>query len=1125
MIIQFNASVRFCICIIVVYSLFSCKQDRPASLSTNSTLTEVSSKNYLLQAVDAAASGIDFENTIQQSSDINILSWEYLFNGGGLAAADFDNDGWTDLLFTGNQVGNKLYRNKGKLQFEDLSDQAGINVVNQDGKPSWHTGVTVVDINNDGWMDIYICRSGMKNHYSKPSNLLFINNKDMTFREAAAEYGIDDAAYSSSAVFFDFDKDGDLDLYVNNHFVDFNRGTTVAKVRALLKEKPALLAANSSHFYINKQGKFEDATERLGMLKYDYGLGVVAADLNNDGWTDLYVSNDYTQPNVMWINQKDGSFKDQIKDKLQHVAYFSMGCDVNDFNNDGYPDIVAVDMAAKDHFVAKTSMASMQPDYFKQMTEVYKYVPQFMFNELQLNSGKGKFSEMAQWAGTAKTEWSWAPLFADIDNDGFKDLVVSNGYKQNSLDNDFRMQLKQRKIELRGQAIPQEERLHWISKIPSYKANNHFMRNNGNLQFEDMRGKWLDSSPDLSNGMVYADLDKDGDLEIIFNNIDGPAVLLENKSDSLQHFLQVALTDSEHQSSKVLNAKVYAHAGVQVFYQEFCLSRGFQSSVEPLLHFGLGTVAQLDSLQVIWPDGNRHVLYSVAANQRLVLNYQDSKTHQKNKSSSSIRKDIAQQLGIRHRYNNSNYDDFKQELLLPHKMSTLGSTIAVADINGDGLDDFFVGGNLNQAASLFVQNKQGRFSAQNVAVFNKDAIYEDLGAVFFDADQDGDADLYVCSGGGSEIAGKNLLQDRLYLNKSGQFFAAEGLPNIASSTKAVLAFDVDQDGDQDLVVGGRNVPGHYPQSPQSYLLLNNGDGTFEDQTLTWIPELQYKGMITDMLSIDFNQDGALDLVVAGEWMPLHFFQQNKGRFQNVTAKIADPLMMGWWQSLTAKDMDGDGDLDIVAGNIGGNNKFHPSKHEAMKVYFKDFDQNGTDDIYLSVQHDGQDLPVRGRECSSQQMPLISQRFSSYRQFAKAGVQDILGMENLDSALVLEAREMQHVLLYNQNQQFKQKTYLPALFQLAPLNAAVFSDLNADGEDDLITVGNMKYTEVETAAYDAGLGFCGLIKSGRLSAYMPKESNLLIDGECRDATIIRLADGARLLVVSKYGDYMSAYRLP
>ena len=973
-----------------------------------------SAKNYLFRSVSPDQTGIYFKNTITQDAQLNVLAYEYLFNGGGVGITDLNNDGLPDIVLTGNQVENKIYLNKGNLKFEDISEKAGINVKNPDGKPSWHTGIAIADVNDDGFADLYICRSGMSEIFTKPENLLFINNGNLTFSEKAKEYGINDAAYSTGAVFFDYDKDGDLDLYVNNHFAFFNRRATVEEVYQYLKKNPAELRKNSSHFYKNENGKFYDLTEKLGMLRYDYGLGAVAADLNDDGWTDLYVSNDYSQPNVMWMNNGDGTFTDRIKDHASHVAYFSMGCDVNDFTNDGFLDIVAVDMAAKDHFTAKTFMASMQPDLFYQMTEYYKHIPQYMFNELQVNNGNGFYSEISHMAGVAKTEWSWAPLFADFDNDGYKDLFVTNGYKQNSLDNDFRLKLKARKTELKGKDIPMEERMHWLSQIPAYKSKNYLFRNNGNLTFSDYSEKWSNSPPDISCGAAYSDLDADGDLDLVISLIDDYASVLENKSTGTK-YLQVELRSKTNKYSRLLNAKVYAYTGNEILFQELSPNRGFQSSVEPVIHFGLGENKSIARLVVKWADGSIEEKQEVASNQRITFYAEDATGKAPPKPViTPLFTEKANAMGIDFTYKKIDFNDFKKEILLPHKMSTLGTALATADVNGDGMTDFFTGGSLFQPGKLYVQTKTG-FVERKESVIEEDKNYEDLGCLFFDADGDGDQDLYVASGGGGEIEGNaSYLQDRLYLNDGKSFIRKSEFPQIRSSTKALAAFDFDRDGDPDLFVGGRNTPGRYPESPKSYFLINDGKGNFSDQISTIAPELERAGMVTDALVFDFENDGDSDLVVCGEWMPVMFFRNDKNHFTNVTAQMGDPSKTGWWFSLCRFDYDQDGDADIIAGNIGANNKFHPSYIKPLKILFNDFDHNGTSDIYLCTKYKDKEVPVRGRECSSQQMPFILDKFKTYSAFANADIHQILGDENIKAALMRQATEFMHTAFINRH---------------------------------------------------------------------------------------------------------------
>lgn len=1091
--------------------MFSCDSNQSKQ---DTERVPVSQNNYLLNSLSAERTGIDFINTIQQDSITNILSWEYLFNGGGVAAGDFNNDGLIDLVFSGNQVDNKIYLNKGGLKFEDVTDQSGIAC-----KGYWTTGITLVDLNHDGLLDIYFSVSGPKEKYKDRKNQLFINQGDMKFVEKASEYGIADEGYSSGAVFFDFDKDGDFDLYVNNHFDYFNRGFNDNELFKLLNENPDIMEKGSSHFYINENNKFVDATQKLGMLRFDYGLGLVAADVNGDGWTDLYVSNDYTQPNVLWINQKDGTFKDEIKKWMGHVAYYSMGCDINDFNNDGLPDIYAVDMAAGNHYTAKTFMVSMQTEYFRKMKYFYKYVPQFMFNELQLNSGLGRFSEIAHFAGLAKTEWSWAPLFVDIDNDGLKDIVVTNGYKQNSLDNDFRIKLNNRKYELNGN-IPLQERMYWISQIPKYESENHFQKNISDLRFEDMRNKWIKSDQGISNGVAYADLDNDGDMDLIMNNLDKKASILLNTSKD-NNYLQIKLKSKD--PTKILNTKLTIYYDEHQAYQELTTFRGFQSSMEDLIHFGLSTHKKVDSLRIEWPDGTLTLQKDILANQRLAIEFDQCERKSISKKTNSQDKNKAKSKGLQFKYRSNGFNDFEKEILLPQKMSTLGPEIAVADVNGDQLEDVFIGGNLNQPAVLFIQQKNGIFIESNQPDLSKDMKYEDLSAHFFDADQDGDLDLLVLSGGGAELKDSTLMIDRFYENNKGVFKRNNLFPALYSSTKATCIFDFDRDGDMDLLICGRNSPGNYPVAPKSYLLINNGNGNFEDRTTEIFPEIQQKGMITAVLAKDIDQDGWLDLVVCGEWMSIEFYLQRSGKFVNSTAKLSDPMLQGWWQSMMFLDYDLDGDEDLIVGNIGMNNKFKPSKYEPLKIYYNDFDNNGTGDIYLSANKEGKEMPIRGRECSSQQMPFIQQKFPTYDLFARASVEEILGSDQMNKALVLEAREFGHLVLYNENGIFKNMEYLPNSTQLAPLMAMLAYDLDQDGKDDLIGAGNLIETEVETSAYDAGNGFCLMMGKAK-KQFINGINSTILSGDVRDLKLIKNAKEQYYVLVSNHDEALQLIEL-
>jgi enediyne biosynthesis protein E4 len=1064
--------------------------------------------SHIFRSLDSQLTGIDFVNTITQSPEVNIFSYEYLFNGGGVASADFNNDNLPDLLFTGNQVPNRIFINKGDLKFEDATEKAGINITNPDGKPSWHSGVAVADVNQDGWLDIYICRSGPGNVFTRPTNLLFINNGNMTFTERSKEYGVDDSGYSTGAAFLDYDKDGDVDLFVLNHFTIFNARVPEEVIRRELPER-------SSQLYRNDNGKFVKVTSDLGMLKYAYGLGVTASDLNNDGWTDLYVSNDFAQPNVMWINNGDGTFSDEIKTHLGHTAYFSMGCDVNDFNNDGHPDIMAVDMASRDHLTAKTFMASMNTQEFKVMTEVYGQIPQYMFNELQLNNGNGRFSDIAHLAGIAKTEWSWAPLFADFDNDGFKDLIVTNGFKQNVLDNDLKLRIKARQEELKGKMMSDEERFEWVAQAPEYKTINYYFRNNGDLTFKNMSSEWLVNPPGLSNGAVYTDLDRDGDLDLVINNIDENVTVLENIHKGMS-FFQLELRSRENRFASLLNAKVFLYNKGGMQFQEFTPYRGYQSSVEPLIHFGLGKEGVVDSVVIRWTNGKEQSIRNPKPNQRITVFLEDASTPRPAPATvPAYYVEEAAGRGLQFVHQKVDFDDFAREVLLPHKISSVGGCAAVADINSDGLDDIYFGGSLLQEAGLFVQNKNGGFSRVKTPAFEKDKNYNDLGCMFFDADGDGDFDLYVCSGGSGRIEGNTAYnQDRLYMNNNGTFERNKKFPVIKSSTQAVVSFDFDGDGDLDLFVGGRNVPGRYPETPNSYLLKNDGKGNFTDITKQAAPELEFPGLVTDVIAEDFNGDGKTDLIICGEWMAISFFQNTGKSFTNVTSKIGSPELTGWWYSLTSVDWDGDGDNDLIAGNIGGNNKFQPSTEKPLKVLLNDFDNNGTPDMYLCTKYKGKEVPVRGRECSSQQMPFILDKFKTYRSFANADINEILGKQAIENALSKQAVEFKHVVLINDKGTYKKAEFLDNRLQVAPLRDAV--KINSDKGEWLVMGGNLKDSEVETTPYDAGIGYLLSRQSGKWAPEHVSSSGFYIPGDVRQIKPVRLSGGKTALVVVNYG---------
>ncbi|MFK7907831.1 MAG: VCBS repeat-containing protein, partial [Chitinophagales bacterium] len=787
--------------------LTSCNSGEPTGTKneTSKATSGVSTSNAskLFTFLPPEKTGIEFTNTIKQSPDINIIYYDYLFTGGGVAVADFNKDGLQDVYFTGNFTPNKLYLNKGGFQFEDITDKAGVDAwyVLPDGKKrsTWSSGVTIVDINKDGWLDIYVCKSGPYNSDEARRNLLFVNNGDLTFTERAKEYGVDDTGHSTQATFFDYDKDGDLDLYVLNHAVYF---TNISMGEAFLRtdQDRAELQKVSSHFYENQgNGKFKEVTGKAGLLRYGYGLGVVASDLNNDGWTDLYVSCDFSTPDYLFINNKDGTFRDAIKEMTGHISYYGMGCDIADINNDTYPEISVVDMTAEDRYRSKTLMPSMDSRLFWSLINDHNLHHQYMFNTFQLNNGNGTFSEISQLAGLHKSDWSWANLMADFDNDGYKDILITNGFKQDTKDNDFLTKIRERKQALGVKKIPKEEVMDWVSKMKSHKTKNFIYKNNGDLTFSKKVNEWGLDKASFSNGAAYVDLDNDGDLDLLVNNIDEPAFVLQNHAVEQQkgNFLRIQLEGNEG-NILGLNAKVKVSVNGEQQFIEHTLTRGYQSSCDNLLHFGIGKAAKVTAIEVVWGNGRQQSLTDIEANQTITLKQADANETPAIAKVKTQFSNITAQTGLSFKHSENEYDDFAKEILLPQKQSANGPFMEVGDVNGDGLEDCMIGGAKGQAAVLYLQQKNGKFSKAKSKAWETDKACEDMGIAFFDADGDKDLDVYVVSGGGGDVeAGSANLQDRLYLNDGkGNFTKAkDALPKMLVSGQVVAPQDFDGDGD------------------------------------------------------------------------------------------------------------------------------------------------------------------------------------------------------------------------------------------------------------------------------------------------------------------------------------------
>lgn len=1072
----------------------------------------------LFTEVPYSESGVDFINKLTQSLEINVLTFKYFFNGGGVALGDVNNDGLADIYLTGNLGPNRLFLNKGNFQFTDITRAAGVD----GGQGSWTNGACMVDINNDGWLDIYVCRSGnLPEEYR--TNQLFINNKNNTFTNKASEYGLDDSGYSTHATFFDYDLDGDLDMYLLNHNIVFSSSTPFE----ILKNKKDLNAGDK--LFKNENGKYTDVSEQAGIkqLAIAYGLGVGVGDLNDDGYPDIYVCNDFTERDYMYINNANGTFTDKLESSVGHTSNFSMGVDIADFNNDGLVDILVADMAAEDNYRSKTNMSGMNPEKFWKAVEGGFYY-QYMVNTLQLNRGQNKFSEIGQYAGISYTDWSWSPLFADLDNNGWKDIFITNGYRRASRNNDFIKQKEKyfKEIEENPNANQAELIKKILDLMPEDKLANYVYKNNGDLTFSRKSNQWGLGALSYSNGSAMADLDNDGDLDLVVNNIDQASFIYKNNAEKLaeNNYLKIKLNGTD-KNKRGIGSKVIVKCGNKEQTVQLFPSRGYLSCNEDLLHIGLGSDSNIDELQIIWPDKKVQTLQDVSSNQLVALDYKNATESASSQTpTQTLFTDITNSTNIQFKHKENAYDDFRDEILLPHKMSTLGPCIAVADVNGDGLDDFYIGGAKNQSAVLYLQQENSSFKSTNNTLWSKDKNYEDMGASFFDSDNDGDLDLYVASGGSEVKEGNSLLQDRLYLNNgSGEFVkAVNSLPKNTISTSCVMPYDFDADGDLDLFIGGRMVPGKYPFPAKSSLYQNN-HGVFTDVTDELASELNEIGMVTSAQWMDVNNDEKIDLVIAGEWMPITVLLNNENKFSVSNIKGLENSE-GWWFSLKKTDVDKDGDLDMIAGNLGLNYKYKTSALEPFQIYCHDFDTNGTLDIYLGYFQKGSLFPVRGKECSTQQMPFVSEKFGSYDEFAKATLPEVLG-DAVNDALHYEAKTFASCLIENKgNGTFLMKE-LPTECQFSSVNGIVVQDVNNDGHSDLLLAGNLFGSEVETPRNDAGLGLV-LLGDGKESfeTMSLSESGFLADGDVKAMHSLRLSNGDNAILIARNNDLVSLLKL-
>ena len=1099
--------------LVFILLFFSCnKEEKKTTVETNTKTEEAKKPDgpALFTYLEPTTTNINFKNEINETDRFNIITYEYLYNGGGVAVGDINNDGFEDLYFSGNTVGNKLYLNQGDFNFKDITSSAKV-----DGGKGFKTGVTMADINNDGLLDIYVCKSASNNDVLR-KNALYINNGDLTFTEKAEEYGLADMGYSVQAYFFDSDSDNDLDVYVLNHPSNLKEANAVRVARnekgKIVPAIPKDFTNLSNRFYVNKGNRFSDQSKSAGILNDAFSLSAVVGDFNNDFKPDIYVCNDYVKPDRLLINQGNNTFVDEIDSYFRHTSFSSMGSDFADLNNNGNPDLITLDMAPNKNHRRKMMMMMQNYDKFEKMVD-YEYGTQYATNILNVNNGNGSFSDISFLNNVAQTEWSWSVLLADFDNDGLKDAHITNGYKRDVTNNDYaryRMDELQKKLNAKEITLKQ-----WVEEIPSAPVPSFLFQNKAFNNFQDVSEKWNSGKPAFSNGAAYSDLNNDGFLDVVVNNINEvPFIMKNNGKQQLENsFLSLKFEYTKGKSLEGTMAKLTLSDG-SVLTEHYNPTRGFLSSSQHRLHFGVKKGLSADKLEIIWPDKKMQTIENLDLNQIISVKRNPTSTYTVTTNSKQYFEDKTELLGKGFSHKENEYIDFKREALLHHKYSEEGPAVAIADVNGDGLEDVYLGGAKDFTGKLFLQTQSGKFDYKYLVGFEVDKPHEDTDAVFFDANGDGHLDLYVVSGGNENRANAQTYLDRMYFGDGkGNFNRVRNvLPELFASGSVVKTHDIDGDGDQDIFIGSRVTPGRYPEAPKSYILKND-NGLFKDVTSQWAKAVSSIGMVTDAEFADLDNDGVKELIISGEWIPVSVFKFENGTYQNRTKVFGLDKKIGWWNSITIADVNGDGFKDIVAGNLGLNSIFKASDSEPTELYFKDFDNNGSIDPVITTYIEGVSYPLHNRDRMLGHMVMLKKRFTRYAPYANATITDIFTPQELQNVNVLKANHFQHTLFVNDNGKRFKAQNLPGETQISVLNDVVLKDLNNDGSIDVITGGNFYGTDAEYGRYDASIG-ATLINNGNstFNAISPLTSGLKIGGNVQHLKQIKVAGRPHLLVV-------------